>query len=659
MSSSSSSKSSGSNEQLPVAKLLTVKGVSQSGIAKLVGALNQGHSQRGVKRKLQSHVKANQQHTIDLDLICSTTGEAVSVPFANVATFMESLAQQNGFFMQVLSQLALKNNPEPFQLLLYFDEVVPGNVISPDNQRKSYILYVSFLRFNTWLGLEESWLPVGVVRHKTVDKIAGGFSAYMCAVIAALQKQLCPEAGLCFKLGEASFLLSVNKEFLFLADEAALKSMLSVKGASGMKPCFKCKNVLYKAANKASKDPYFTTISEPEPHCFDRTTDEDVNTVINYLEAAQPTKSKKEFEQLQTLSGFNFVSEGVLGNQEVRSTVKVANVLFDPMHCYFSNGLVGAELSMFFKTLAKIKSVDLSWDSFALLVTSDWKPCSHMTMQKCTHSRRVQLCRSRLVEGADHYRGSASELLSITPFLIFFVDHVAKPMCDSISSHCDSFLSLLLASKLLYRSKLNAKPLNTELLLNHQRAHMQMFCHVYGEQKCRPKHHYQFHLGEQYEHLQQVVDCFATERKNAEFKLNVAPFCRKLQIFERSCLNVLMVKQAANDLDATQALEEGLQGAIAQDVLLASELGTSRLEIAVALKLGMVVVKVGCFRIFPNISRGLMVQAALSTDDGFFLLGEIWSLEAERLNFAYSWWSRLDGVVVVSADEALVLQLSI
>ena len=129
MSSSSSSKSSGSNQQLPVAKLLTVKGVSQSGIAKLVGALNQGHSQRGVKRKLQSHVKANQQHTIDLDLICSTTGEAVSVPFANVATFMESLAQQNGFFMQVLSQLALKNNPEQFQMLLYFDEVVPGNVI--------------------------------------------------------------------------------------------------------------------------------------------------------------------------------------------------------------------------------------------------------------------------------------------------------------------------------------------------------------------------------------------------------------------------------------------------------------------------------------------------------------------------------------------------
>lgn len=52
----------------------------------------------------------------------------------------------------------------------------------------------------------------------------------------------------------------------------------------------------------------------------------------------------------------------------------------------------------------------------------------------------------------------------------------------------------------------------------------------------RPKHHYQFHVPDQIRAKGVLLDCFAPERANGNFKLHVAPHLKKLSTFEDSSL---------------------------------------------------------------------------------------------------------------------------
>ena len=50
------------------------------------------------------------------------------------------------------------------RLVLYADGITPGNVISPDNKRKSIVWYVSFIEFGDKLMFEELWVAVALAR---------------------------------------------------------------------------------------------------------------------------------------------------------------------------------------------------------------------------------------------------------------------------------------------------------------------------------------------------------------------------------------------------------------------------------------------------------------------------------------------------------------
>ena len=60
--------------------------------------------------------------------------------------------------------LACSMSGTSLKLILYADGIVPGNVISHDNQRKSVVWYFSFLEFGYRLSYEEVWLPIAFAR---------------------------------------------------------------------------------------------------------------------------------------------------------------------------------------------------------------------------------------------------------------------------------------------------------------------------------------------------------------------------------------------------------------------------------------------------------------------------------------------------------------
>ena len=72
----------------------------------------------------------------------------------------------------------------PWNLILYADEVVPGNQMHYDNLRKEWVMYFSFKELGVLtLGMEEAWFLAAAIRSKIVDDASGGISQVFSACI--------------------------------------------------------------------------------------------------------------------------------------------------------------------------------------------------------------------------------------------------------------------------------------------------------------------------------------------------------------------------------------------------------------------------------------------------------------------------------------------
>ena len=68
-----------------------------------------------------------------------------------------------------------------WNIILYADGITPGDAFSPDNNRKAWLWYASFLEMGQKLSNEETWITVAIARTR--------LPALLCqlAVTTALQ----------------------------------------------------------------------------------------------------------------------------------------------------------------------------------------------------------------------------------------------------------------------------------------------------------------------------------------------------------------------------------------------------------------------------------------------------------------------------------------
>ena len=99
---------------------------------------------------------------------------------AHPVAFLSVIALQVGVFSEYL-RLCIESNPssyeQPWDIVLYADEVVPGNPLGHNNDRKTWVLYWTFLQ----LGLdvlqhEEAWFTLSLLRSSVVAMVAAGIS---------------------------------------------------------------------------------------------------------------------------------------------------------------------------------------------------------------------------------------------------------------------------------------------------------------------------------------------------------------------------------------------------------------------------------------------------------------------------------------------------
>lgn len=349
---------------LDISKLGRKTFVSQAALAEILSAVKEaGEVPEATSR---STVKRRRQEAIDIETpygpvissmeLDALDGSKVRLPFCNPAAWLHYCSRNCHRMQQLLDGAsATPNNIKaPWQLILYLDEVSPGNALKVHNRRKLQCVYWSIQEFGgVELTQEHSWQVLTCVRTDTVNRLRSGMSQLFRRCVSAfyLEKgdmscgislQICGrEQMCCFSLAYV------------LADEAALKQCYENKGAAGRMLCMFCQTTVAKryAPNPSGRF-VLHTVDDSSQLCLH--SDSSVWQVVDHLHTQSTMGlTKKAFADLESKLGFNHTPDGVLLDLSLRRIVKpISMTSFDAMHVFLVAGVWHREMSLLLVQLA-------------------------------------------------------------------------------------------------------------------------------------------------------------------------------------------------------------------------------------------------------------------------------------------------------------------
>lgn len=168
--------------------------ISQSGLAAVLDEVERhGAPELHSRQAMQAATAAELSNStpygdllVDLPVV-SAKHTAMTLLAMNPIALVCLAYEQGGSFTQLFDAAwaqAPSTPDQPWRLILYGDEVVPGNAIGFDNLRKCWVLYFSFFEFGMLaLQHEEAWFTLLVSRSSVVAKVSGGISQVYGAAI--------------------------------------------------------------------------------------------------------------------------------------------------------------------------------------------------------------------------------------------------------------------------------------------------------------------------------------------------------------------------------------------------------------------------------------------------------------------------------------------
>jgi hypothetical protein len=437
------------------------------------------------------------------------TGGAHKWSFCSIAKLVQRYADSSAAYKDALLE-AMEEYNQKLTLIIYEDEIVPGNVLM--QKRKVHCWYFTFKELGLRLRSEYYWIPFAALFSQSAQKVSGGVSCVTKVIMQTLLVEV-PNIKTGFAACAAQPKLLQVTFGPLLNDEVAMKFMWSVKGHAGLKPCLHCSNVLMKDHPLLASDMSLCDICEADVSKFVPATDEEIWNTQDHLLEQSLVLTKSRMETLAKCCGQNCEPLGLLACRELRADIRPSESLWDPMHCYFSDGVCDQEVDLLVKSL---RSIGLTHDRLMEFCNQGW----------FTHNGRV-----KLVFKKDGLKGGASDVLTATPLLRHYIFKHVSP--DALPAEQKRSFELL-ANVVMCLSGLKARPPNSlpRESIGHlkqlQQHHLQCFKAAYGNASVRPKHHYCLHIPSQLERNQFVIDCFTPERKrrlmiaelNAAYVLN-------------------------------------------------------------------------------------------------------------------------------------------
>jgi len=606
------------DEEESIHSLAALRGVNASNLADLLQRLGRPHSKQAIQREIGRTLE-QVRGTVALPLQNGTT---FRWPIANLSLLLPlALKECDGFATMFAEMMGIVGHARPWRLILYFDEVTPGNVISPDNRRKSYAFYVSFFELRRHLRLCEAWLCIAVLRHDVLREVQGGVPAACRGLLRTmlLGPSSLAEAGICITCPRSGRPVILQVELSrILGDDAAGTAMFGFKGASGLRPCNDCKNVIMKTRDddvgltsfKYNSERYLVDIGCCDREMFDPMSDEDIFRAHDILENLHGRCFKYQFEDLQKAMGLNFVAEGVLADKQLRPLVRPSMFARDPAHTCLCNGTAGWEISGLFMAYKKVRP-QFAFSTMRELCGAGWEWPTWCRTKGLACKHVFSDAREDKAFGDGVLKAGGSEVLLVYPLVRYFVETIVAKQ-GLIPAERKSFLSLCDLLDRLQHIKHEGKERNDmtaviEAASRHLRDHQA----AYGDTLLKPKHHYEQHLDK---HSDFYLDCFVQERKHTLLKDCAAPI-RNTSAFEASLL-ASMLNSSFEEMKIVK-----LQG-LAEPTTTSDELSATigkPCRVSVSMRNEGVEIGMGDFA-FIGPSTAISVEACTETDGKLHLI---------------------------------------
>ena len=516
------------------------------------------------------------------------------------------LAGESEEFRIALDDATKAAGSQPLQTIWYADEVVPGNILRPDNARKFWACYLGFKQMGpNRLSREQFWLPIAIIRTKVAASVVGGFSYCFRELLRCTLLEPCHLASVGVSVMLTGPTLIRIQIAHIIGDEAALKMIWDSKGASGLRPCFFCANVVAMRSNLQHNRLIHPSCSDPSK--FQIIKDTDVWETFDKLKADHNRLRHGAFAILERASGLNYEPHGLLADMQLRDYVAPISVTtMDWFHNFLVNGIVNVEIANFLHRCRT--QLGVTYKHLNTFCTADWR----FPTNQQTHKVTDLFTSSREKASADTFKASASEVLLVFPLLREFVVSVIQPK-GTLQQECKSLLSLFEVVDCMLHAKRGTCSdgigLMRKFMENHKAA--------YELELMRPKHHYAFHNCLQMLQQGSIIDCFVHERKHQVVK-RAASAVKNTTSFENSVLGQVLLEQT-RQLQAD--IGDGLIGKVEQQPSLAKAFNAQIASVSQKLRFRGVVFGIGDVVVYNG--QAAVIKACVESSGLYYFLAEL------------------------------------
>ena len=432
---------------------------------------------------------------------------------------------------------------QPWSLVMYSDEVTPGDALAHDQTRKIQVVYFSFLELGSnVLSREESWFTVTAKRSSEVTKISGGMSQVFGAILTvffATAGTNMAVSGLTLKHRDNPMVRIFAKLKCFVQDGGAHKITWHCKGDGGLRLCMLCKNLFTHKSELCDDDGSgllrCNVIVDSE---LDMATDAEIINTVRDLAAHADVDSKGDFEARQKIVGFVHEPSSMLLNPDLDGVIQPASqFMHDWMHGIFGNGVFNILIYLVLEAFQD-NGVANIWDHVGgYLRNYKWPGRVHYASLADRFSAK---CR-RSSRKAKHLKCQASDGLSMLPVLAFFFGAVALQwgVCDGA---CLAVVALAdIVDFIVAVPRGNVTPEQIRCAVHK---FLNLFTAAFGVTFLTPKFHWLLHFANHLHTFGTLLSCFVHERKHRMVK-RYANEVYNTVAFEQSVLNEVLCHHLA------------------------------------------------------------------------------------------------------------------
>ena len=252
-------------------------------------------------------------------------GQPETIWMANTMSLLAGLHQQGGQWARLLHEThssKASQQAAPWKLLLYSDEVCPGNQLSHRLERQTMAIYGSFAEFhNNMLQREDAWFVVSIARSQEISNIQAGISQIFAKVIKSIfmNPVANPRLGVCLPHATDSR-QDIRLHFTmggWIQDGLAMKQTFCTKGDSGTKFRMLCNNIrsMPQADSTSQEEEDIPGSSVSTLADCELATDIEVLAAFQKCHQNSATMSKEQFAIYQQAAGITYNQHSLLLDQ--------------------------------------------------------------------------------------------------------------------------------------------------------------------------------------------------------------------------------------------------------------------------------------------------------------------------------------------------------